>query len=180
MGNKKYQCRFNVAGKILEVGETETFPSGFQKRTVIIEASPDADRWPNPIALTLKKDTCEQGDSLHPGDLVEVEGFLEGRRREGPKGVRHFIDLNAKSIIVTERAALPATAKTWKELLALGAAYGENADAVKERAKALGKPFKEMTEADWMKLAADIVAVHPSADAEPEGGEDEDMDDMPF
>ena len=72
----------------------------------------------------------------------------------------------------------PTTATNWKELVALGAAYGEGEDAVKERAKSLGKPFKSMTEDDWKRLAARIVEAHKD-----EGGKEEpppDDEDLPF
>lgn len=177
------KCRFMVAGKVAEIGEVETFASGFTKRRVVVETSPDAEKYTNPVELTLKKEECDKADSLHVGDSIEAEGFVEGRKWEGPKGVRFFIDLHAKSIIVTGKAELPTTAKSWKELVALGAAYGEGEDAVKERAKKLGKGFKEMTEADWQKLAADIVAAHAQkadGDIPPEGGDDDSDDDMPF
>ena len=176
MAESKFKCAFQVSGKVLEVGETQTFSSGFQKRTVIVEASRDAAKFSNPIEVTLKKESCEQGDALHVGDSVDVEGFVDGRRRDGPNGVRHFIDLSVKSLIITDRAALPVKATNWKELVALGAAYGETEDAVKERCKALGKAFKEMQLEDWIKLAADIVAAHAPADENAES----DDDDIPF
>lgn len=176
MAESKFKCAFQVSGKVLEVGETQTFSSGFQKRSIIVEASRDAARFSNQIEVTLKKESCEQGDALHVGDSVDVEGFVEGRRWDGPNGVRHFVDLSVKSLIITDRAALPVKATNWKELVALGAAYGENEDAVKERCKALGKAFKEMQLEDWIKLAADIVAAHAPAD---ENGESDD-DDIPF
>ena len=178
MAESKFKCAFQVSGKVLEVGETQTFGSGFQKRSVIVEASRDAEKFSNPIEVTLKKESCEQGDALHVGDFVEIEGYVEGRRWEGPKGVRHFIDLSVKSLLVTERAALPTTATNWKELVALGAAYGENEDAVKARAKALGKGFKDMQTADWQKLAAEIVAAHAPNNEPP--ADEGDPDDMPF
>lgn len=181
MAESKFKCAFQVSGKVLEVGETQTFSSGFQKRSVIVEASRDAAKFSNPIEVTLKKESCEQGDALHVGDSVDVEGFVEGRRWDGPNGVRHFVNLSVKSLIITDRAALPVKATNWKELVALGAAYGETEDAVKERCKALGKAFKEMAEADWQNLAADIIAAHAPKDEPPADENDESGDDdIPF
>lgn len=173
----EYKSKFQVSGKVLEIGSIQEFASGFTKRNVVVEASKDAEKFSNPVVLTLKKDDCAQADALHVGDGVQAEGFVEGRRWEKDDGtVRFFIDLNTKAIVVTDKAELPKEAKSWKELVALGASYGEGEDAVKERAKKLGKGFKEMTEADWMKLAADIVAAHKD-----EGGEEPaDDEDMPF
>lgn len=180
MAELKFKCAFQVSGKVLEVGETQTFGSGFQKRSVIVEASKKADEFSNPVEVTLKKESCEQGNALHVGDFVEIEGFVEGRRWEGPKGVRHFIDLSVKSLLITDRAALPVKATNWKELVALGAAYGENEDAVKERAKKVGKSFKDMQLEDWVKLAADIVAAHKESGGGSTDSVTDDLDDMPF
>ena len=178
MAEAKFTCRFQVAGKVLEVGEVQAFASGFTKRTLVIEASRDAEKFSNPIELTLKKDDCAKADAIGVGDFVETEGFVEGRRWEGPKGVRHFLDLAAKSIIVTERAERPTKAYNWKELLAVGAAYGEDEEAVKARAKAHGKAFKEMQADDWQAIADAIIAAHATPDAAEEW--DGDPDDMPF
>lgn len=183
MSEAKFKCAFQVSGKVLEIGETQTFSSGFQKRSVVIEASKKADEYPNPVEVTLKKDGCAQADSLRVGDSVDVEGFVEGRRWEGPKGVRYFIDLSVKSLLVTGRAEVPTKAANWKELLALGAAYGEDENAVKARAKALGKAFKDMQAADWQKLADEIADAHKqdqAAEAPDDGDWDGDPDDMPF
>ena len=174
----EYKCRFQVSGKVLEVGEVQEFASGFTKRNIIVEASPDAGKFSNPVELTLKKDYCAKADTLAVGDGVQCEGFVEGRRWEKDGRVRYFIDMNVKSVVVTDKAAKPTTANNWNELLALGAAYGEGAEMVKDRAKAYGKPFKEMQTADWQKLAAQLVADY----AEPAKGEEDGdfTDEMPF
>lgn len=174
-----YRCTFEVSGKVLEIGEVQTFASGFSKRNIIVEASKDTEKFSNPIQLTLKKEDCARADTLGVGDGVEVTGYVEGRRWEKDGNVRHFIDLSVKSIMVTDKAAKPTTAANWKELLALGAAYGEDKDAVIAYCMASGKPFKEMQSADWQKIAADIVAAH-SGDA---GTASEDFpgeEEMPF
>ena len=174
----EFKATFEVKGVVLEVGETRSFgPSGFSKREVIVETS-NSDKFSSPVCVTLKRDKTAQADSLHEGDSVEVTGFVEGRRWEGPNGVRHFIDLSANSILVTGRATLPTTAASWKELVALGKAYGEDEAAVVERCKAYGKPFKEMGEADWQKLAAAIVAARTAEGGD--GAGDGIAEDVPF
>ena len=176
----EYKCKFEVSGKVLEVGDVQEFASGFVKREVIVEASKKADEFSNPVCVTLKKEMCAQADALRVGDGVAIEGFVEGRRWEKDGKVRYFIDLSAKSIMVTDKAAAPTTAKSWKELVELGKAYGVAEDEVKNRAKALGKGFKDMQAADWQKLAADIVAAYSTkANPAAESGES-DLDDLPF
>jgi single-stranded DNA-binding protein len=176
----EYKCKFEVSGKVLEVGDVQEFASGFTKREVIVEASKKADEFSNPVCVTLKKEMCEKADSLRVGDGVAFEGFVEGRRWEKDGKVRYFIDLSAKSILVTDKAAAPTTAKSWKELLALGEAYGDDKEDVTAMCKDYGKPFKEMTEADWQKLAAQIVEAHKGTDAPADGGDDTADEDLPF
>ena len=129
------------------------------------------------MSLTLKKDDVSKANVLCAGDGVTCEGFVQGRRWEKDGKVRFFIDLEVKSLMVTDKAAKPTTATNWKELLALGAAYGKDQAALVEMCKALCKPFKAMQTEDWQNLAASIVASHPDA-AETEDATDD--DDMPF
>ena len=174
----EYKAKFQISGKVLEIGEVKTFSSGFTKCEVVIETSQNAEKFSSPVQVTFKKDDCKRVAALCVGDGVQIEGFVEGRMWAKDDGsVRYFIDLAAKSVMVTEKAAKPTTAKTWKELVALGEAYGESKDKVTERAKALGKPFKEMTEADWQTLAAQIVG---AGGAEGAGEAPADDDDIPF
>lgn len=174
----EYKCKFQVSGKVLEVGEIQSFASGFTKRDVVIALS-QSDQYPNPTPVSLRKDACRIADAINVGDAVTASGYIEGRRYDGPKGTRYFVELNAKEIVVTDKAepaAKPNTASSWAEILKLGAAYGEGEDAVKARAKALGKAFKAITADDWKKLAAEIVAAHAT-----EGEDDfDEPDDMPF
>ena len=181
-----YKCTFQVSGKVLEIGETKTFASGFTKRTIIVEASKDAAKFSNPVCLTLKKDQTALADSLNVGDGVAAEGYVEGRRWEkSADDVRYFIDLSCKSIMVTDKAEKPTTAKNWKELLAVGAANGESEDAVKARCetyKARLPAGQKFAEADWQKLAAEIVAAHKT-DGDPIeelNNESEVWEDAPF
>ena len=176
-----YEVRFEISGKVLEVGETQAFgASGFTKRTIIMEGSRDATKYSNPVPLTLKKDATALGDKVGVGDGIRATGYIEGRRWEAKDGsVRYFLDLSVKAIEVTEKAAKPTTAKDWPELLALGKAYSESEDAVKARCKVYGKPFRDMDAGDWAKLAAEIVMAHSGGDAAKASAEP-DFDDMPF
>lgn len=181
MGKK--QAKFMISGRIIEIGEEQTFNSGFTKREVIIETSINEEKFSNPIKLTFKKDACAKVDNLNVGDECDFEGFVEGRKWDGPKGTSYFIDLAAKSVMVTGKAekAEPKLEEVtdWDLLLKFGAAYGETKDGVTERCKAYaeknGKRFKTMNEADWKKLAEEIAAAHSSNEET-----SADDDDMPF
>lgn len=172
----KYNCKFDISGRVLEIGEVKTFASGFTKREVVIETSPK-DEYPNPQNLVLKKELTALADSLGVGDGVEATGFMEGRRWEGQNGVKYFLDLNCKSITVTDKAEKPTDAKSWEELLKLGTAYGVDKDALVARCKALGKAFKNFAVEDWRKLAAEIVA---EAESDDFGNLTDNPDDLPF
>lgn len=176
-----YEVRFEISGKVLEVGETQAFgASGFTKRTIIMEGSRDATKYSNPVPLTLKKDATALGDKVGVGDGIRATGYIEGRRWEAKDGsVRYFLDLSVKALEVTEKAAKPTTATSWDELLAFGKAYGEDQNALVARCKAHKKTFKEMVASDWQAIAAEIVAAHPET-ASAAAGAEPDFDDMPF
>ncbi len=180
----KKSAKFTVSGRIIEIGEEQTFNSGFTKRDVIIETSNNEEKFSNPVKLTFKKDDCAKVESLNVGDECDFEGFVEGRKWDGPKGTSYFIDLSAKSVMVTAKAekSEPKMEEVtdWDLLLKFGEAYGETKEAVTERCKkyaeANGKKFKTMDEADWKKLAAMIAETHVSHET-PASADD---DDMPF
>lgn len=179
----KFEGKFQVSGRITKIGEEQTFSSGFTKRDIIVEASKN-EQYPSPVKVTLKKDDCAKADTLNVGDGVSVEGYVEGRKWDGPKGEAFFVDLTVKSLMVTDKAApaaKPTEAKNWKELLALGKAYGEDEEAVKGRCKLLGKSFKDMQEADWIGIGKQIIEAHGgSASATDAGSGDGCEDEMPF
>lgn len=92
---------FQLSGELLEVGPVQTFGSkGFQKRRLVIETSSDPDKWTNPVAVSLTKDRVSMGDSLKVGQTLSVEGYVDGRRWDGPKGTQFFVDLVAGSVMV--------------------------------------------------------------------------------
>ena len=100
---------FTVTGELLEVGPIQTFGAkGFKKRRLIIETSSDPDKWSNPVAVQLTKDRVTLGDTLKVGATLIIEGYVDGRRWDGPKGTQFFIDLVAASVMVQgEQVATP-------------------------------------------------------------------------
>ena len=101
---------FQLSGELLEVGPVQTFGAkGFQKRRLVIETSSDPDKWSNPVAVSLTKDRVTLGDSLKVGQTLSVEGYVDGRRWDGPKGTQFFVDLVASSVMVQgDQVATPA------------------------------------------------------------------------
>ena len=179
------KAKFEVSGEIVEIGEEKTFASGFRKRDVIVETSRNSE-YPAPVSVTFKKDQCDRVETLNVGDFVEITGFVNGRRWDGPTGTRYFVDLDARSVMVgaSEAARGPeegkkTTAASWPELVSVGKAHGESEADVIARCKKYGKAFKEMSAYDWQALAAEIVKTHAPVETPPPA-EQEDEDYMPF
>lgn len=179
------KAKFEVSGEIVEIGEEKTFSSGFRKRDIVVETSRNSE-YPAPVSVTFKKEQCDRVETLHVGDFVEITGFVNGRRWDGPTGTKYFIDLDARSVMVgaSEAARGPAdgkktTAASWPELVSVGKAHGESETDVIARCKKYGKTFKEMVAADWQALAAEIVKAHAPVETPPPA-EDVVVEDLPF
>lgn len=92
---------FDYTGVVEEVGEVQTFSSGFTKRDIIVGNDLDSpSKYPNPVKFTFKKDNCSLVDGLTKGQRVKVRFVIDGRRWEGAKGVQYFVDLTALKIDV--------------------------------------------------------------------------------
>lgn len=92
---------FDYTGVVEEVGEVQTFASGFTKRDLIVGNDLDSpSKYPNPVKFTFKKDNCALVDSVSKGQRVKVHFVIDGRRWEGPKGVQYFVDLTALKLDV--------------------------------------------------------------------------------
>lgn len=178
----KNEATFKVAGRVASIGETQTFASGFAKREIIVEASAN-ESYKNPVALTLKKDDVAKADSLSVGDGVEVEGFIDGREWNGPNGVRHFIDLTVRSLMMTDKTAKPTTAGSFADLISLAGAYGVAEDEVRKmcaefvaanRIKDRKATGGKMLPGEFQEIADKII------EADNGGGDSDIPDDMPF
>ena len=77
---------YEYKGVVEEVGETKSFgANGFTKRELVVGNDVDStNKYPNPVLFTFKKDNCA----------------LDGRRWDGPNGVRYFTDLTGWKIDV--------------------------------------------------------------------------------
>lgn len=158
----KNEAKFQISGRIVEVGSVKTFASGFTKRELIVETSSN-DKWPSPVKVTLKKDDCAKGDALNVGDGVTIDGYIEGRRWDGPSGTAYFTDLSARSIMVAEKTA-PAEGgdglpTDWPSFLAFARELGLDEDAAKKRCadyKAANAITRRFTAAEWKAVAVDM------------------------
>lgn len=77
-------------GRVIRIGETQTFDSGFQKREIVIETQSD---YPQTIPFEVTKDKCDLLDAFKEGDMIEIFYNLRGSYWE--KGDRYFPSLSA-------------------------------------------------------------------------------------
>lgn len=92
-----------ISGKIIAVGETKTFASGFTVREAVVD---NGGQWPNPVPVRFTKERTALLDSVKPGDAVTVEYRLSGREYNG----RYFSDVQGLRIhAATTQPAEPST-----------------------------------------------------------------------
>ena len=68
-------------GKLIVIGETQTFPSGFIKREFVIETH--ADKYPQKLKFEVVKDKCAGLDKLRIGQNVTVDFDVRGSEYNG-------------------------------------------------------------------------------------------------
>ena len=96
---------YEMTGTIKSIGDLQTFPSGFEKRELVL--CDDDPRFPQDIAFGFTRERTKLLDSFAVGERAKVSFDIRGREYNGPSGLRHFVDLNAWRI-EKEAAASPA------------------------------------------------------------------------
>jgi len=81
---------YTATGKILEIGETQVFSSGFQKRVLVIETEADS-KYPQQVPFEVLKDKCSELDLLSVGQEVTVTFNLKGNEYNG----KYYVNLQA-------------------------------------------------------------------------------------
>ncbi len=79
---------YEMTGTVQLVKDTQTFPSGFQKRELVVQN--DEDRFPSPVMFSFTKERIPLLDDVKQGERVKVSFDIRGREYNG----RHFVDLN--------------------------------------------------------------------------------------
>lgn len=93
---------YEMTGTIRKIGDLQTFPSGFEKRELMLN---DEDpRFPQDIAFSFTRDRTKLLDQFAEGDRVKVSFDIRCREFND----RHYIDLNAWKIERPE--GVPASA----------------------------------------------------------------------
>ena len=103
---------YEMTGTIKKIGDLQTFPSGFEKRELLLN---DEDpRFPQDIAFSFTRDRTKLLDQFAEGERAKVSFDIRCREFND----RHYIDLNAWRI---ER---PADASPAAGIVHSAAAYG--------------------------------------------------------
>jgi len=89
--------QYQIAGKIIVIDETQTFPSGFMKREFVVTTAHD--KYSQDIKFEVSKDKCSTLDSLKVGQDVQVHFNIRGNEHNG----RYYINLQAWKIDAESR-----------------------------------------------------------------------------
>jgi len=82
----------SIKGKIIHIGETETFASGFSKREIVIEEL--VDQYPQKLKSEFVKDKCSILDHYKLNEEVEISVNLRGSEYQG----KYYVGLQAWKI----------------------------------------------------------------------------------
>ena len=90
-----------IQGTIHIVEDTKTYgQNGFRKRLVVLEQ--ETGRFTNYVPLEFVQDSCDSVDGLNPGDNVEINYRLTGRKwqKDASSEVKYFLNAEAISFKV--------------------------------------------------------------------------------
>ncbi len=153
--------RQELKGRVEHIAQTRTFDSGFQVRDFVIEIG---EQYPQYIKLQFDRDNCQKLDAISEGMIVHVEYFLNGRKWNGPEGVRYFTTLRASNIEVLDSKGLDQTVPT--------SSIPPKVDDVRHHTPAL--------DASEVPKAADPSKIQEDFHIVDKKGESEEDTDMPF
>ena len=83
---------YHMRGRVAAILPVETFPSGFQKQTLVLRD--DDDRFPQEIAFDFVRDSIARLVGLQGGDEIEVAFSLNGHAYNG----KRYVSLRAWGI----------------------------------------------------------------------------------
>lgn len=98
-----------LEGFIEKIFDLETFPSGFQKRSLLLTTR---DTYPKSVLFDFPKDKSDLIDPYKEGDDVVVHFNLESRAWESPKGETKYFTGASAWRIEKEDAPLNDTVKS--------------------------------------------------------------------
>ena len=105
---------YHMRGRVAAILPVETFPSGFQKQTLVLRD--DDDRFPQEIAFDFMRDSIARLVGLQGGDEIEVAFSLNGHAYNGKRyvslrgwGVKRITAAPVQGAAPVAAAAAPAT-----------------------------------------------------------------------
>lgn len=99
-----------LKGTVKRIGDIETFPSGFQKRELVIVTE---EQYPQPIAIEFLKDNGDLLNGLNDGDSITVGINIGGREWTSPQGdVKYFNSITGWKIEKSNKSEPTKESKT--------------------------------------------------------------------
>lgn len=83
---------FEITGCISKIKPIQTFNSGFQKQTLVLNDKDE--KYPQEIAIDFSRDNVKKLEQYQPGDHVTITFAIHGREWND----RHFVDLKGLRI----------------------------------------------------------------------------------
>ena len=87
MINRKDKMSYELTGQIKQIGDVQTFASGFQKKEFVVTTT---ERFPQDVKFEAVKDRVDMLDNFQVGDMVTVGFDIRGNEFNG----RHYVNLN--------------------------------------------------------------------------------------
>jgi hypothetical protein len=81
--------KYQITGRLFKLADTQTFPSGFQKREFVLEETEG--KYPQQIKFDAVKDGCTKLDQFRVGDNLTVHFNLRGNEFQG----KFYVSLQA-------------------------------------------------------------------------------------
>ena len=100
-----------ISGRIKKIFDLQTFPSGFQKKEMVVTTQ---EQYPQDILIEFYQDKIALLDPLNVGDEVKVHINIRGKEWINPEGeAKYFNSINGwriekVSAVATEPAPEPA------------------------------------------------------------------------
>ena len=99
-----------LQGTVKKVFETQTFPSGFQKREMVLLTE---EQYPQPISIEFLSEKISLLDQVSEGDKVKIGINIRGREWTNPEGqVKYFNSITAWRLEKTEGGSFDEPAYT--------------------------------------------------------------------
>jgi len=82
-----------LTGTIKQIGDIQTFGSGFEKLEAIVTID-EAEKYPQDIKVEFVKERIQNLDPYKAGDKVSIDAYLKGSEYKG----RYFVNINGSKV----------------------------------------------------------------------------------